>query len=345
MQTCDFMQAAWWKAVGLDRIAKSIEGAGMCVQDGILKGAQELAAKLDAACRETTAERIAADYKTTQMAVEAVLSGCKYVEQGLHHIANELSRSNVLTERNGLERQIHELEEWLFDKGFLREFYETTNIEGEFIPFVNASYYYFLNAVYIPRMKVDEKEDFRKIKGEAAQSELERITLQSKESLKALAKRMKCHPIIVLAYMLFKNKLELYERPDACIFRIAHTTYTIKASWVVSGFDDIKNLSEQEMEVLFGEQRLVFKLKTKSTDIYKKTWELEMKSFQEALDFLFQVAMKYESVYGEGFCVTPPEWLEWGEFFDQLNMTIAMYNLRVLKQRLEKFQRDKRLAG
>lgn len=56
--------------------------------------------------------------------------------------------------------------------------------------------------------------------------------------------------------------------------------------------------------------------------------------------FLERFSMDFEK---ESIADGPSALLRWSHFFDELNMHIAMYNLRILSQSLESFKRQKQL--
>lgn len=264
-----------------------------------------------------------ANHANTKMMVDAILGGASYVQQGLLQIASELRYSNILTERRDLETKIRNTEDWLFDKGFMKDFYQTAELSGKIIPFVNASHFCFLDRVcQINRRKIEHVM----FKSGWSEEDVKKDLQASKKRLCRFSLNMMCHPLVTLAYLISTNGLLF----DSGKISIAGLSY----DWEPNDHK-IQNCGN-EIICDFGERKIIFKKKI----IFNSPYYVTRLTFEDALPNLIQAATNFENDFG---CCNIDTKLEWIAFFDELNMNIAMYNLRTLAQSLESFKRQKRL--
>lgn len=299
-------------------IRNAILSAGLYISDAIacstvedVNGAKEIAS-----------ENRKENYANTKMMVDAILSGSSYVERGLLQIASELRYSNVLTERRDLEAKINSIEDWLYDKGFLKDFYQTAEMSKKIVPLVNASHIPFLEEIC--RNKLSE-DDNRELQKGCSAEEFQRKLEVTKNELCKYSMNMMCHPLVTLAYLISKNSIG---QTGLNNFYIGGTSY----KWPIYSRSYTLRWQDSERVFDFGEYEIVFK---KQENICYA--EL---TFEEALRHLVHVATEFEKTS----CLEKIKVrLEWESFFAELNMHIAMYNLRVLAQSLEAFKRQKQL--
>ena len=297
-------------------LCSAIQEAGIYVADAIKQAA-------DKSCnvrKEIAEENRKSDYANTKLMVDAILSGSSYIERGMQQIASELRYSNILTERRDLETKIKNIEDWLFERGFLKEFYQTTKLYEEVIPFVKGNYYYFLNEI----LKIDSKliyiskDNIEKVK---------RALEELKNQLCEFSLNMMCHPLVTLAYLISRNGL----RATDITYSICGTNFEWEGSW-----STLKTKRNENGHIHdFGEYEITFK---KVAVIPEKYVYIADLTFEEALKHLIHVAKEFER-NDEKLDVR----LEWDAFFAKLNMHIAMFNLRMLAQSLENFKRQKQL--
>ena len=301
-------------------LCSALVDAGTLIKEGIVQAAHESANTQ----RKIASQNRTANYANTKMMVDAILNGSSYVERGLLQIASELRYSNILTERRDLETKIRSIEDWLFDKGFLKDFYKTAELGEKIIPFVNETYFYFLEKTCLIELSKNEKEEALSV---CSVVELQEKLKAAKNELCRCSLNMMCHPIITLAYLISKNGIGM----SKFNFYIAGTQY----EWSVDSMEDSIEYQRQDNKIIydFGEYKIVFERLFDS--YYTKL------TFEEALHHLIQVATNFEKWDGrrEELKVR----LEWETFFAELNMHIAMYNLRVLAQSLEAFKRQTQL--
>lgn len=277
--------------------------------------------------------------------VEAILNGTSYIAKGLLQIASEMQRNNTLTERRDLETKISRIENWLFEQGFLKEFYQTAELEKKYIPTVKSTYFYFLDNMFSATMGVLNEErvnstqlDFETFLKQISQREggfpkykqelEEKLGLNElKSEFCTFCMHMLCHPLVALAYLISQNGLVLREHLTAMDkFYIAGTDY----GWEV----DVLSCNKDGLTYDFHTHKIVFK---------NNGYSLNAKlNFEEALYHLVYIATHVEEHEFPILLVDIK--LEWENFFSNLNLNIAMHNLRMLSQSLENFQRKKMLA-
>lgn len=130
------------------------------------------------------------------------------------------------------------MEEWLFNNGFLKEFYQTSEFAKEIIPYVKMSHYHILENICKTEEDVNE--------------------------LLALSLNMLCHPLFVLAYLASKNGFYIKDSYAICI---KDTSYIFDMNWYSeykwgSLVDEKKRMSEIITGLMTAKS--TFLLKTRS---------------------------------------------------------------------------------
>ena len=270
----------------------------------------------------------------TKWMVDGILSGSRIIENGLRQIASELYYTNIITEKRNLETKINSIEEWLFTNGFLKEFYETADL-SQTIPYVKNNFGRFLS--YICGCRKSDIESYRDKDLNSVYKQLIAKNGGIKQELTAASMITMSHPLVILADLITKNGL-CYKRDNGDNFRIGSTHYSYKNNEIID--HNSKRLwidADYTLQFEYGSSKIVFKC---NDNILQKIEYYTFPSFKEALEYLIQIATNFEEKNKKEVLA---ERLEWDNFFSEINMKIALNNLRILADKLESFKRQKML--
>ena len=270
----------------------------------------------------------------TKWMVDGILSGSRIIENGLRQIASELYYTNKIAEKCNLETKINSIEEWLFTNGFLKEFYETADL-SQTIPYVKNNFGRFLS--YVCGCRKSDIESYRDKDLNSVYKQLIAKNGGIKQELTEASMITMSHPLVILADLITKNGL-CYKFDNGDNFRIGSTRYSYKNNEIID--HNSKRLwidADYTLQFEYGSSKIVFKC---NDNILQKIEYYTFPSFKEALEYLIQIATNFEEQNKKEVLA---ERLEWDSFFSEINMKIALNNLRILADKLESFKRQKML--
>ena len=140
-----------------------------------------------------------------------------------------------------------------------------------------------------------------------------------------------CHPLFVLAYLVSKNGIKVAKGEKGWL-EIRDTNYTFSPTW----YGEYQRFDEDNNPL----RGWYYKYNDFQLDFPKKNRWIARLTFKDAFHYFEHMATGFDE---GGETETAEKLLNWSQFFDELNMQIAMYNLRVLSQSMESFKRQKQL--
>ena len=241
----------------------------------------------------------------------SIINASSLLYSGLHEIADEMAKQNKIFEWDNLKNRIRYSEEWLYNKGYIKEFYSKTNLAQKYKAEIKPSFIELLAFVCkkIPYLNDSEDND-------------DLIHILQTESLVNYI-----HPIYILQQLIIGskgfergNKTFEYNKdipnPYPCIKKVS-------CHWVKKPY------------FYFPE-----------FDSYQKDLS-KLTSFNHNLDLnpeeVFNVILKANEKLSETWLLSTETKFKWLNFFKHLNVEIAFYNLRMLDSYLENFKRKKML--
>ena len=314
-------------------VAGAISVASYRVANAILVGSSKVANANQAAGHEIAS---------------GIMKASAQINQGLVAIASELEQQRIFNEGMELSKRIEGLENWLYERGKLAEFYRILSEESD-------KFFYPVPTKYI--------------------SVLSAICGGKQENINVLMQNAllyNCHPLVYVAVVLERRKLvidasrtdiESPRGPWDFGISIDGTSFSWRNEGLLKNgkcdnYDEYRQiLKSSDVSVLNELQKLYHCTKFTLTDMafcFEKDGSVRGERFgnvalakvllseEQIEQYVVALAEMYENPI---YLPSENEILNWKLFFHKLNIHIAMDNMRTLFQELSAYVRKMMIEG